>query len=134
MPETKRDAKRDARRKQVILCVDDDRDVLDNLKIVLESGGYEMIQAMTAEEALKVARSRRPDLFIIDLMMEEIDAGVGLVKSLKAEGFAAPVYMLSSVGDNLNLSTDYAELGLSGVFQKPIEPKALLSILKTRLK
>jgi len=44
------------------------------------------------------------------------------------------VYMLSSVGDNLNISTDYSQLGLTGVLQKPINPHLLLSTLKAKLK
>ena len=41
--------------------------------------------------------------------------------------------MLSSVGDNLSVSTDSASLGLDGVFQKPIAAATLLGVLKTRL-
>jgi hypothetical protein len=42
--------------------------------------------------------------------------------------------MLSSVGDNLSVQTNYAELGLSGVLQKPVNPAILRSTLKKRLK
>ena len=42
--------------------------------------------------------------------------------------------MLSSVGDNLNMSTDYAELGLAGVLQKPVDSNVLLTIIKAKLK
>lgn len=120
--------------KYVILCVDDDEDILFALRLVLEQSGYEMLAARTAEEGLKVYKESDPDLLIVDLMMEEVDAGTAFVKELKALGNTAPVYMLSSVGDNLNLSTDYAELGLDGVFQKPIDNHTLLSILKMRLR
>jgi len=41
--------------------------------------------------------------------------------------------MLSSVGDGLNLSTDYSAMGLSGVLQKPINPQILMSTLKAKL-
>ncbi len=49
-------------------------------------------------------------------------------------GNTAPIYMLSSVGDSLNISTDYTALGLAGVFQKPIDNARLLSILAAKLK
>jgi len=119
--------------KHVILCVDDDRDLLEALRIVLESNGYVMVGAPTAEEGLKAYKHSAPDLLIIDLMMEEVDAGTGLVKELKALGNTAPIYMLSSVGDSLWETTDYSSLGLSGVFQKPIDNKVLLSTLKAKL-
>ena len=42
--------------------------------------------------------------------------------------------MLSSTGDQLFMATDYTELGLDGVFQKPIQPDVLLSTLREKLK
>jgi DNA-binding response OmpR family regulator len=120
--------------RHVILAVDDDQDVLDALRMVLEANGYRMVEAHSAEEGLKAYRELAPDLLIVDLMMEEVDAGTALVKELRVLGNTAPVYMLSSVGDNLNANTDYAALGLSGVFQKPLNPTVLLTILRTKLK
>lgn len=120
--------------KYVILCVDDDQDLLDAMRLVLEKNGYVMVEARTAEVGLKKYKEVSPDLIIVDLMMEEVDAGTSLVKELKAVGNTKPVYMLSSVGDNLNVQIDYAELGLTGVFQKPINNQQLLTVLKTKLK
>lgn len=120
--------------KHVVLVVDDDPDLLDQVRLVLEKNNYHMAEAATAEEGLRVFKQTRPDLIIVDLMMEQVDAGTSLVKNLKMAGNTAPVYMLSSVGDNLNLSTDYTELGLSGVFQKPLDPSTLLNVLRTKLK
>lgn len=120
--------------KHVILYVDDDQDVLDGARLVLEGNGYVMAEAHTAEEGLRVYRDSKPDLVIIDLMMEEVDAGTALVKDLMALGNKAPVYMVSSVGDGLSLSTDTTELGLAGVLQKPVDHQTLLTLLKTKLK
>ena len=120
--------------KHVILCVDDDPDLLDALKLVLESNGYAMVPARSAAEGLTKFKESAPDLIIVDLMMEEIDAGTRFVKELQAMGNKAPIYMLSSVGDTMNLSMDTSELGISGVFQKPINNDHLLTILKQKLK
>lgn len=119
--------------KNVILVVDDDPDILETMQVVLEANGYAFVGANGAEEGLKSFREQRPDAIIVDLMMEEIDSGTGLVTQLKAEGNTAPVFMLSSVGDDLNQETSYSDLGLSGVFQKPLDSKRLLAILATRL-
>ena len=120
--------------KHVILYIDDDPDVLFAVRTILESSGYIVVEAPSAEEGLKVYKQSNPDFVIVDLMMEEVDAGTSFVKELKALGNKAPIYMLSSVGDSLNISTDYAGLGLDGVFQKPIAPSTLLSVLKVKLK
>jgi len=119
--------------KHVILCVDDDQDMLDNLRVVLEANGYVMAEASSAEEGLDVYKEVAPDLLIVDLMMEEVDAGTSFVKEVRLLGNKAPIYMLSSVGDSLSMNTDYSALGLSGVFQKPISPDALIATLKKKL-
>ena len=120
--------------KHVVLYIDDDLDFLSAIRTILESNGYIMAEAASAEEGLKVYKQSNPDFVIVDLMMEEVDAGTSFVKELKALGNKAPIYMLSSVGDGLNMSTDYASLGLDGVFQKPIAPNTLLNVLKAKLK
>ena len=119
--------------KHVILCVDDDPDILSFLRIVLEAEGYVMAEAPSAEEGLKVYKEIDPDLLIVDLMMEEVDAGTSFVKELKVLGNDKPIYLLSSTGDNLNSMIDYNALGLTGIFQKPIAKDKLLGVLKAKL-
>jgi len=119
--------------KPLILCVDDDADLLDLLRMHLEKGGYAVDTAFTAEEGLIKFKEMAPDLIIVDLMMEEIDAGTNLVKELKLAGNQAPIFLLSSMGDQLDVSTGYRQLGLDGVFQKPVNAEALLRTLKARL-
>lgn len=119
--------------KHVILCVDDDRDVLEQLRLVLEANDYAPLLAETAQAGQLLYKREQPDLMIVDLMMEELDAGIGLVKKVREAGGKLPVFMLSSVGDLLYWQTDAGDLGISGVFQKPIDPAHLLSTLKTAL-
>lgn len=119
--------------KHVILTIDDDADVLASLKTILEANGYSVVQAASAEDGLRAFKAQKPDLVIVDLMMEEVDAGTNFVKECKAGGGSVPIYMLSSLGDNLNAMTDYRALGLTGVLQKPVSPETLLKLLKAKL-
>ena len=119
--------------KHVILYVDDDRDFLDSTKLVLEAKGFLVETAESAEEGLKLFGRCNPDVVLIDLMMEEVDAGAGLIKDLKLAGSTAPMYMLSSVGDQLHASVDTAALGLSGVFQKPVNFENLVRTIQQKL-
>ena len=116
-----------------ILCVDDDPDVLSFLKIVLESEGYRFVGAASAEEGLAVYGESAPDLIILDLMMEEVDAGTSFVRKLKLAGCDVPIFMLSSVGDSLSLTADYSSLGLAGIFQKPLDRNVLLKVVRVAL-
>jgi DNA-binding response OmpR family regulator len=119
--------------KKLILYVDDDVDLVDAIKMRLEKAGYAVNAAYSGEEGLKSFQAEIPDFIIVDLMMEEIDAGTTLVKNLKLAGSKAPIYMLSSTGDQLNIVTDYKSLGLDGVFQKPVNFENLLKTLKAKL-
>jgi DNA-binding response OmpR family regulator len=119
--------------KHVILVLDDDADILESLRVVLEANNYIVVTARSAEEGLRAYKSAEPDLLIVDLMMEEIDAGTSFVTKVRALGNTAPIYVLSSVGDELNMATDASALGLDGVLQKPVDNNFLLSLLKTKL-
>jgi DNA-binding response OmpR family regulator len=120
--------------KYVILYIDDDQDFLDSVRAILEANGYIMEEADSAETGLRKYKETRPDLLIVDLMMEEIDSGTHFVKELRLLGNTAPVYLLSSAGDQFFMATDYTDLGLAGVFQKPIQPDTLLSTVREKLK
>jgi DNA-binding response OmpR family regulator len=119
--------------KYVVLYVDDDSDLHDTMRLMLGGAGYLLESATTAEEGLRTWKRVCPDLVIVDLMMEEVDAGTNLVKELRAAGNKAPVYLLSSVGDALDRSVASEDLGLAGVFQKPMHKETLLRTLKARL-
>ncbi len=120
--------------KYVILAIDDDPDFLDAIRMVLEASNYKMVQAKSGEEGLNVYKKINPDLILVDLMMEEIDAGADFVKELKLLGNKAPAYLLSGAGDEMTDNIDYAQFGFAGVLQKPIDNKRLLSIIKAKLK
>jgi DNA-binding response OmpR family regulator len=120
--------------KYVILCVDDDPDVLEALKILLVGHGYSVEVASDVSEALERARDAKPDLSIVDLMMEEIDSGIALVAQLRSQGLTGPIYMLSAAGDELHQNVDASKLGLDGVIQKPVDAKILTTTIAARLK
>ena len=119
--------------KYVILHVEDDQDYLDNMRLILEANGYIMEEAHSAEEGLRKYKECKPDFVFVDLMMEEVDAGTSFTKELRLLGNTAPIYMLSSAGDSLSINVDYSELGLAGVFQKPINANTILTSLKSKL-
>lgn len=120
--------------KFVVLCIDDDDDVLLSLKMVLEQNGYGVLQANSGEDGLSMYKKEAPDCIIVDLMMESIDAGKNFARELQRLDNTVPVFMLSSAGDMLAKNVDYSEYGLHGVFQKPIDTKYLLSSLEIKLK
>ena len=119
--------------KYVVLYVDDDQDMLDSVRMVLEANGFIMEEASTAESGTRKFKECSPDFIIVDLMMEEVDSGINCVKEMKLLGNKVPVFMLSSLGNNLSDITDTSELGLAGVFQKPLDPEKLLKAINSRI-
>lgn len=118
---------------KTILIIDDDPDIRSSMRIVLESVGFSVGEAATGEEGLKTTQRIKPDAVIVDLMMETVDAGSKFSQELKSSGYEGPVYLLSSAGDSVRFNIDARELGLAGIFQKPIDHKTLLTTLKTKL-
>lgn len=83
---------------KIILLVDDDIDLLEQTKTLLEAKGVAVITAETAEEGLNKFKETKPDAAIIDLIMEEYDSGFVLCHKLKKTdiGKHIPVYILTS--------------------------------------
>lgn len=119
-------------KKRTVLYVEDDPDYREAVRAILESGGYEVLEAATAEEGLQVFQDSRPDIALVDMMMEEVDAGVNLVRELRAAGEDVDVFLLTSLGDALTMTKDFRDLGLAGVLQKPVRAEMLLALLRSR--
>ena len=119
--------------KHVILCIDDDPTFLESTASVLEGAGYHLETAESAEEGLGLYRGDRPDMVIVDLMMEEVDAGLNMVRAIKDLGDPPPIYLLTGVGKELQQNVDPASLGIVGVLQKPVAPDSLLAMVRAKL-
>lgn len=84
--------------KKKILLVDDDLDLLEQNKILIESQNYEVITANSAKEGWEVFKKTKPDACIIDLIMEEHDSGFILCHRIKNDEYGKniPVFILTS--------------------------------------
>jgi DNA-binding response OmpR family regulator len=69
--------------KQKILVVDDDVDLCDSLKVILEHTGYDMLTAANRSEGMEKIRTQQPDLIILDVMMETWQDGFEMSRDLK---------------------------------------------------
>jgi len=116
---------------KTILCIDDDADFLFAIRAVLEKNGYKVLEGASAEEGLAALNTGHPDMVIVDMMMEEVDAGLAFVQAVRAKKESLPIYLFSSVGDNLSGMTSYEDLGFNGVLQKPIDAQILLSTVRS---
>ena len=83
-------------RPRVLIC-DDEEQILRALRVILGDAGFEVVPAMTVQEALDAAAVSRPDAAIIDLVLPDGD-GVDVCSSIR-EWSRMPILVLSAVGD-----------------------------------
>ena len=122
------------RHQRVILLIDDDPDYRLAVRQILEAHGFRVVEAEDGESGLRVFREHTPDLVIVDLMMEEIDSGVQFMKEVRGMHPNTPVYLMSSVGDSLSMTTNAAQLGFTGVLQKPVNSARLVAVMDSHLR
>jgi CheY-like chemotaxis protein len=85
--------------KPKILIVDDDLDFIEISRLNLEGKGYQVRSATDGKEGWKMVEKEKPDLIIMDLMMERLDAGVALSQRIKShpQYGSIPILMLTSI-------------------------------------
>jgi CheY-like chemotaxis protein len=118
---------------KLILLIDDDPDVLEAVSAVLGSRGFAVRTAASGKEGLAVVEDVKPDLVLCDMMMEEVDAGLGVAQALRERIPGVPVFLMSSIGEQTAGYADVGSLGFAGVLQKPVDPARLLSTLDAAL-
>jgi DNA-binding response OmpR family regulator len=118
-----------------ILIVDDDPDIQEACRLVLEKEGYEVACASNRTEGKQKVAEYAPDLLILDVMMEEPDDGLNMARELRRDGFASPIIMLTSVNAAMGLNIDRDdEIVPVEIFQsKPVEPKKLIEEVQSLL-
>lgn len=92
--------------KKTILLVDDDIDFLFQIKTYLEQQGYQVVTAEGQTEGEEKIKSLQPDLAILDLMMENVDAGFSLAYHIKKINPKIPVIIVTAVASETGLEFD----------------------------
>jgi CheY-like chemotaxis protein len=87
-----------------ILIVDDDEDIVSQLTLVLQADGYEVQAGHSQRQGEELLLGQKPDLAILDLMMEQMDSGFVLAYHLKRVHGDVPVILLTSVAAATGLS------------------------------
>ena len=117
-----------------ILLVDDEPDIVEIISYSLKNANYDVYSASNGLEAIKVAKSIKPDLIILDVMMPEMD-GIEACEIIRKDQVVGKtlITFLSARGE------DYSQIaalnaGADDYITKPIKPKVLLSKVKSLLR
>ena len=118
-----------------ILLVDDDFDFVSGVTVVLEAAGYEVISAYSREKGMLLFEEEKPDMAILDVMMDQPDDGFTMAQDLKRQHPEAKVMMLSSIGQvtGMTYGKDDEMVPVDTFEEKPIMPNKLLEKVKELL-
>ena len=118
-----------------ILLVDDDRDIRDSLRIILEKNGYKVQTAANGREAIAALEAKMPDLMILDIMMATDTEGFDVAYELKGkpEFENLPIILLTSFLEKVRDEGPDKFQHILGqewpakwLFEKPVDSKKLL--------
>jgi len=120
-------------RRRTILLVDTDAHARAALRNALEAADFSVGEAATDQEGERTALRIRPDAVLAELMLGSADHDATIAERLHSSGSTIPCYIVSDAGDALMGSVGLHELGISGVFLKPVDAAVVIQTLKTRL-
>lgn len=122
-----------------ILIIDDDPDVLFALRAMLEQEGYQVLTAKTGLEGIQRVQLDKPDLILLDLMIERHDTGFTVAKTIKADPATRdiPIIMVSAVRDvtgfDFNQDRDGHWMKTDAFLEKPYNPEEVLKKISEML-
>ena len=124
-----------------ILIIDDDPDIVESMRIILESCRHTVTVAKNGEEGLREAGADKYDLIILDVMMETMSTGFDVARSLREsrENKTVPILMLTAIKASTGLDFE-SEAGnkdwlpVNAFLEKPLKPNHLLVKVEALLK
>ena len=116
-------------KKKKILIVDDDMDYLFQMRLKVEQMGFETITAESQAEAEKIILEIKPDLCILDLMMESDDSGFILSYKIKRKYPDVPVIIVTAYDEPASRECA-KKYGAVAFLRKPVDSEALIDLIK----
>jgi len=119
--------------KKRVLVVDDDRELLESVRMALTTQGYEVLVASDGAEALARAECERPDLMLLDLVMPR-RSGLTVLDRMSRSGLRSTPVIMMTGNDEIKHREACASRGVSVFLSKPFRIEQLLSEVETIFK
>ncbi len=121
------------RARRTILLVDSDAHARAVLRLALEAAGFSVGEATNDHEGERTASRVKPDAILAELITDTGGDGRMLSERLLASGSGIPCYIVSSAADALMGSVGLHEIGVTGVFLKPVDSAIVIQTLRSLL-
>ena len=116
---------------RTILVVDDERNIIELVRLYLEQAGFTVAEARDGKQGLEQHARLDPDLVVLDLMMPELD-GMEVTREIRRRG-ETPILMLTARGEDIDRIIGL-ELGADDYLPKPFNPRELVARVKAILR
>jgi CheY-like chemotaxis protein len=119
-----------------VLIIDDDVDLVEANKIVLEANGYQVVTAYNGEDGVKTALKEIPDIILLDVSMEKKDEGFYVSHRIRSYPTIShtPILMITAIHKCTKLKfspdTDGDYLPVNEFLDKPVDPDTLLNMVE----
>jgi CheY-like chemotaxis protein len=122
---------------KTVLLVDDDADFVEMNRALLEERGYTVRVAYSGRQCLEAVAAARPDLIILDMVMETPGDGFNVSRELRNSEYtkSIPLVMITSVNESIpfRVEPDKTWLPVDALLEKPVDPQLLVAVVDRAL-
>jgi DNA-binding response OmpR family regulator len=114
--------------KKLILCIEDEQEMIDLIRLILSRHGFDVRGATGGKEGLEIVRKEHPDLILLDLMMPDMD-GWEVYQQMKADETVKniPVIVVTAKAQSIDKVLGLHIAKVDDYISKPFSPQELLS-------
>jgi DNA-binding response OmpR family regulator len=117
-----------------VAVIDDDIDIVEATTLLLESNGYDVCSAQSADDGLDLVHREQPDVLLLDIMLDEGNDGLFLAQQINRGGWTMPIILVSSlppaIGEEFSVRTD---VPIQAFLEKPVPSGTLLNTVRLAL-
>ncbi|PIV55623.1 response regulator [Candidatus Desantisbacteria bacterium CG_4_10_14_0_8_um_filter_48_22] len=117
-----------------ILIIEDDKDLVETMKITLEEKGHVVVPAFNGGEGFSLVKSQKPDIIILDVILDKKTEGFDISYRIRGDGLLRhiPILMITAINERIpgfgvSAQTDAEFLPVDEFVEKPIPPEDLLA-------
>jgi NADH-quinone oxidoreductase subunit E len=125
--------------KNTILIIDDDRDFVEAMSVLLNGNGYNTITAFESTEGIQKVKNESPDLVLLDMMMSYKTEGADTARIISEDAASKniPIILITGAHREMNfpieLKPDPKQLPVRAIIEKPVKPESLLKLIEVHI-